>query len=146
MKLNKSKCWILHLGWGNPGYMYKLGNDRLESNPMERDLRLWEDDMLNMRQQCALTAKMANDVPGCTRHSIASQLRDVIIPLYTALVQSQLKYCVQFLGTLIEEGDQPIRVCPDEGDQDGERSSGQDLRGVAEVTWLVQLGEEKVEE
>ena len=34
-------------------------------------------------------------------------------------------------------------MCPEDGDQDGERSQGQDLRGVAEVTWLVQLGEEK---
>ena len=33
----------------------------------------------------------------------------------------------------------------EEGDQDSEGSQGQDLQGVAEVTWLVQLGEEKAE-
>jgi len=37
MKFNKSKCWILHLRWDNPGYLYKLRDERLESRPMERD-------------------------------------------------------------------------------------------------------------
>ena len=36
-------------------------------------------------------------------------------------------------------------MCPEEGDQGGERSRGQDVRAVAEVTWFVQLGEEKAE-
>jgi len=28
----------LHLGWASPGYAYKLGDERLESSPTERDL------------------------------------------------------------------------------------------------------------
>ncbi|KAK4830694.1 hypothetical protein QYF61_012863 [Mycteria americana] len=40
--------------------------------------------------------KRANHVLGCTKHSIASWLREVIVPLCTALVQPRLKYCVQF--------------------------------------------------
>jgi len=31
MKYNK--CWILHLGWDNPGYTHKVGDERLESSP-----------------------------------------------------------------------------------------------------------------
>lgn len=38
MKFNKSRCWILHLGRGNPAYMYGLGDETLERSPTERDL------------------------------------------------------------------------------------------------------------
>lgn len=38
IKLNKNKCQILHLGWRNLGYTYSLGDERLESSLMERDL------------------------------------------------------------------------------------------------------------
>ena len=94
MKFNKSKCKILHLGWGNPGYTYKLRDERLESSPAERDLGVWVDGKLNMSQQCALVAKRASHVLGSIKHSIAS--RKVIVPLYTALVRPHLEYCVQF--------------------------------------------------
>ena len=41
MKFNKSKCQVLHLGWGNPGYTYRLGDKTLGSSPVERGLGLW---------------------------------------------------------------------------------------------------------
>ncbi|KAK4805528.1 hypothetical protein QYF61_004467 [Mycteria americana] len=39
----KSKSRNLHLGRRNPGYTYKLGDERLESSPAERDLGVWAD-------------------------------------------------------------------------------------------------------
>jgi len=96
MKFNKSKCRILHLGWGNARPKYKSGEEWLESSPAERDLGVLVSSRLHMSQQRAVGAWRANPILGCIKHNITSRAKGVIIPLYPALVRPHLEYCVQF--------------------------------------------------
>lgn len=47
MRFNKNKHWTVLLGWGNPGFMYRMGYERLKNSFAERDLGVLVDSRLS---------------------------------------------------------------------------------------------------
>lgn len=77
---------VIPLGW----------ETLFESINSEKNFRVNIDICLNMRFQCNAVAKRADEILDCIKRGLSSRNREVILPLYTALVRQLLEYRVQF--------------------------------------------------
>ena len=98
MKFSKAKCKVLHMGQGNPKHKYGLRDEWIESSPAEKNLGALVDEKLNMTRHCVFAAQKANCILGCIKRNVTSRLREVILPLCSALMRPHLQCCLQLWG------------------------------------------------
>ncbi|CAM4523556.1 unnamed protein product [Lepidochelys kempii] len=103
MKFNSEKCKVMHLGINNKNFSYKLGANHLEATEEEKDLGVLVDHRMTKSRQCDMAMKKANAVLGCIKQSISSRDKEVLVPLYKALVRPHLEYCVQFWSPMFKK-------------------------------------------
>ncbi|CAM4513742.1 unnamed protein product [Caretta caretta] len=103
MKFNSEKCKVMHLGINNKNFSYKLGTHQLEVTEEEKDLGVLVDHRMTMSCQCDIAVKKANVILGCIRRGISSRDKEVLVPLYKALVRPHLEYCVQFWSPMFKK-------------------------------------------
>ena len=81
MRFSKGKCpKVPHLGRNNCKYQCRLRTVLLERSSEEKDLGVLVANRVTMNQQFALVARKANGTPGCIAQSVASRVREVLLP------------------------------------------------------------------
>ncbi|KAK4817119.1 hypothetical protein QYF61_027982, partial [Mycteria americana] len=80
MKFNKGNCKVLHLGSNSLSHLYTLGTNQIENSFAEKD---------NQLEHRPATCPCSKDDEWV---SVASRSREVILPLYSALVRPHLEH------------------------------------------------------
>ncbi|KAJ7427621.1 hypothetical protein WISP_05347 [Willisornis vidua] len=111
---------------------YRLGEEWLESRPQEKVLGVQISSQLDMSLQYAQVVKKANGIPA-SKNSVASRKREVIVPVYVALVRMHLESCGPFWAPHYKKD---IEKDPDRPDNWVDRNLTEFNKGMCKVLHL----------
>ena len=86
---------MLHTGHGNLHVNYKMGDTVLGTSVKEKDLGVTISVDMKVSEQCGIAASKGNQILGLIRRNITYKGKNLIIPLYKAIVRPHLEYCIQ---------------------------------------------------
>ena len=72
-----------------------VGGTILNKTLKEKDLGVTMNANMKLSEQCRIAASKDNQVLGMIRRNITYKEKNLIIPLYKAIVRPHLEYCMQ---------------------------------------------------
>ena len=95
MLLNFGKCKCIHIGHGNMDEEYKMEDVVLGKTTQEKDLGVTFSADMKVSEQCRIAASKGNQILGLIRRTIMYKEKQLIVPMYKAIVRPHLEYCIQ---------------------------------------------------
>ena len=95
MLLNFGKCKFIHIGHGNMDEEYKIGDAVLSRTTQGKDLDVTFSADMKVSEQYGIAASKGNQMLGLIRRTIMYKKKQLIVPLYKAVVRPHLEYCIQ---------------------------------------------------
>ena len=89
----KGKC--IHIEHGNMDKEYKMGDAVLGRTTQEKDLGLTFSADMTFSEHCRIAASKGNQVLVLVRRTITCKEKQLIVPLYKAIVRPHLVHCIQ---------------------------------------------------
>ena len=74
---------------------YKIGDSVLGRTTQEKDLEVTFSADMKVSEQCGIAASKGNQILGLIRRTIMYKEKQLIVPLYKAIVRPHLEYCIQ---------------------------------------------------
>ena len=90
-----SEKWQMLLNFGKCKEEYKMGDAVLGRTTQEKDLGVTFSADMKVSEQCGIAASKGNPILGLIRRTIRYKEKQLIVPLYKAIVRPHLEYCIQ---------------------------------------------------
>ena len=95
MLFNFGKCKCVRIGHGNMDEEYEMGHTVLGRTTQEKDLGVTLSADMKVSEQCGIAAAIGNQILRPIRRNIIYKEKQLIVPLYKAIVRPHLEYCIQ---------------------------------------------------